>query len=438
METAAKEIIQKLQDLGYIAVIAGGWVRDNYLGIYNNDIDIATNATPDEINEIFDNVKLVGKDFGVSIVVHRNYQFEVATFRKDGTYSDSRHPDSVEFCDLEEDAKRRDFTINALFYDPINEQLLDSVNGLADINNKVIRFVGNASNRIQEDNIRILRAIRFTNRLAFSLNEDTRHAIEENSHLLGNVAKERLGLEFNKILMQCDSSVFDLLYYLGVLDHTIPELIAMRGCEQPPEFHPEGDVWTHTLLAFDYMKTLNPSIECLWAVLLHDIGKPAVAFYDEPNSRWRFNNHDNESVKIARDILSRLKFSCSLQDRVCDLIANHMRFAYVQKMKKSKLKRFIYTPYFEDHCKLHKADCMGSHGEAGNIEFCERKLEEFSKNGEGKVLPKPIVTGKTLISMGLIPGKKFKEILEYAMDGQLENKFDSEESGIEYVKKNLL
>ena len=416
----AINIISKLQASGFDAVIAGGWVRDQLLNIPSNDIDIATSATPDQVASLFDNVKFVGKDFGVSLVTIDNMEFEVATFRKDGPYSDGSHPDYVDFCGMEEDAKRRDLTINALFYDPIDDKIFDFVGGEHDIEHKIIRFVGIPEHRIKEDHVRMLRAIRFANRFNFILSDTTSQRLREYANLIENVAKERIAREMNKILEQCDSFVFKQLNHYGLLKYIIPELEASIGCEQPPQFHPEGDVWTHTMIVFDYMKTLDPELECLWAALLHDIGKPPTALYDEKDKRWRFNNHDIEGTKITRDILTRLKFSCHFIDRVCDLVANHMRFANVEKMKKSKLKRFIFMPYFDDHCKLHKADCMGSHGEFGHIEFCEQKRKEFKEEHiEG--LPKPLITGYDLINLDLDPGPIFKEILEQCMDHQLEN-----------------
>lgn len=419
--SSALKIISILKNSGFDAVIAGGWVRDSILNIESNDIDIATNATPSQINLLFGNVKFVGEKFGVSLVAMDGIEYEIATFRKDGIYSDNRHPDSVEFCNMEEDAKRRDLTMNALFYNPIEYKIYDFVGGLDDIKNKIAKFVGNPIERITEDYIRMLRIIRFANRFNFSIDTISRYALCNNSRNLANCSKERLALEMNKILVQCNSkAIVDLKNYLFLL-HIVPELYETIGCKQPPEFHPEGDVWTHTLLAFDYMKTLEPNLECLWAILLHDIGKPKTALYDQSKQRWRFNGHDVEGAEIAKTILKRLKYSCKFQDNVSELILNHMKFANVKKMKNAKIKRFIFMPNFKDHCKIHQADCLSSRQDFGNIKFLEDKLKEFSTEQIMTGLPKPIITGKNLIDIGLKPGPQFKEILEKCMDMQLEN-----------------
>jgi len=420
---ATLDILHKLTKAGFEAVIAGGWVRDMIIGTPSKDIDIATSAKIEDIQQLFDNVKVVGRDFGVSLVKHLDEEFEVAVFREDGEYLDGRHPSSVRFCSMKEDAQRRDLTMNALFYDPFNNKVIDFVNGKEDINNKIARFVGDSSKRIAEDHIRILRILRFANRFNFSIDGLSYNACFNNSSLLANTAKERLALEMDKILSQCSSEVFEYMRQTNVLNIILPELLDMIGCEQPPQFHPEGDVWNHTMLALDEVKKLEPSLEVLWATLLHDVGKPSVRVWDEKDKRFRFNRHEKKSVDIAKDILSRLKFSNHFQDRVCDLIGDHMRFATVSKMKTSKLKRFIYRSHFDDHIKLHTADCMSSHGKLDNREFILKKVIEFlnEQPNPGIGMPKPLISGTDLINLGLEPGPKFKDILEACMDAQLEN-----------------
>lgn len=437
----ATQIVKCLQDAGYQAVFAGGCVRDSLLGLEPKDYDIATEATPEQIEKVFHNKKIsaVGRDFGVMLLTGDLANYEIATFRIDGEYTDTRHPDSVKFGSMFEDAQRRDFTINAMFIDPINNEIYDFVNGRDDINNKVIRFVGHASERIKEDPVRMLRAVRFEHRLpGFKLSPIAITQICTRSAAIQDVASERLALEISKMLLECNPiGMFNDLLTLGLLSYIIPELIPMKGCEQPPQFHPEGDVWDHTLLALDYaiINFKNPSIDLLWAILLHDVGKPKVAFYDEIDKRWRFNNHDTESAKIAEVILKRLRFSNHFVDNVVDLIANHMRMADVQKMRTAKLKRFIFKPNFKDHLNLHMADCMGSHGDFGNVQFCIDKLQEFINevHTQKVELPKSLVNGNDLIALGFKKGPIFREILEYTMDGQLENKFDNKEDGIKYL-----
>lgn len=434
---AAVEIIHRLNKAGFQAVIAGGWVRDMLFGNESKDIDIATSATPDNVAKVFPDTKFVGKDFGVSLVKHLDMEFEVAMFRKDLGYTDGRHPNGVESCDIVTDAKRRDLTINALFYDVINSKVLDFVNGQTDINEKTARFVGYPSDRIKEDHIRILRFLRFRNR--FDLYADTLslNACFSNAGLLCNIAAERIGLEMNKILEQCSSAIFETMRLTNVMHSIFPELLDMYGCEQPPNYHPEGDVWIHTRMAFDEVKKLQPSLELLWATLLHDIAKPKTQAWDAVDKRYRFNSHESESAIMAKDILVRLKFSNCFQDKVFELVSSHMKFAMVRRMRVAKLKRFVFQPYFDELLKLHTADCLSSHKKLDHRDFCIEKLSEFKIEISIAVLPKPIVTGKTLIAKGFRPGPKFKDILEKCMDAQLEEEFTDLEGGTEYVLNNF-
>lgn len=436
---AALEVINKLNKAGFQAVIAGGWVRDMLLSVESKDIDIATNAMPNHIEQLFENVKFVGRDFGVSLVKHLDEEFEVATFRKDGPYLDGRHPSSVEFCSMEEDAKRRDLTMNALFYDPFNNEVIDYVDGRSDIKHFSARFVGNPEDRIKEDYIRMLRIVRFANRFKFHMAEFSFTALLNNAHLIAEAPAERVALEMNKILEQCNSNVFMTLHVSNLLKYILPELEEGIGCEQPPQFHPEGDVWIHTMLALDEVKKLDPSLELLWATLLHDIAKPRTQHWDDVDKRFRFNRHEQESAVLAEEILTRLRFSNAFQERVCNLVGSHMKFSMVCRMKTAKLKRFVFQPYFDEHLKLHTADCLSSHGDLDHRDFCAQKLLEFKaeRPDVDSELPKPIVTGKLLIAGGMTPGPEFKNILEQCMDAQLEGTFSDIEGAISYIINNF-
>ena len=338
-------------------------------------------------------------------------------------YADGRHPDKVTFVDsLEEDSKRRDFTINAMYYDPITNILYDFHDGQPDLVQGLINFVGNPEDRIREDKIRMLRAIRFACRFEFVIENSSYEAIFNHSKEILDTAQERVGLEFNKMWEQTtfmkDGILRDLRTF-GLLDHLIPEMVPMIGCEQPPQFHPEGDCWEHTLEVLANVPS-DASNQVCWAALLHDIGKPAVRTWDDEDKRWRFNSHDLESEKMTRVILERFRYSTDFIDQVCELVVNHMRFAYVDKMKEAKLKRFLSLPNFNWHVQLHNADCLGSHGDVSNSLYCEQKIAEFAGDSNIVILPKPLVDGHDLIKFGLRPGPEFKTLLETALDMQLE------------------
>jgi len=427
LKEEAIAVVKKLQDAGYEAVFAGGCVRDEIMNIEPKDYDIATSATPEQIEKLFYPLTLpIGADFGVMLVIGKVGKYEIATFRQDGNYTDGRRPDNITFSSMKEDALRRDLTINALFIDPITDKLYDFIDGVIDIHNKVIRFVGNPNDRIKEDHIRILRAIRFATRLGFELTPETKIAIAANAQLTKTIVPERLAMELTKILKECNPiQAFKWFDILDILKYILPDLIPMIGCQQPPEFHPEGDVYNHTLIALDYVtadQNKPVSNEVLWATLLHDVGKPDTSTWDDEAKRFRFNGHDQLSAEITKTILTRLKFSNEFIDNVVDLVSNHMRMAFVTKLRKSKLRRFLAKKNINDHLLLHEADCAASHGGMGNIEFCKKKMEEFLTYEPTLDLPEPLVTGRDLIAMGLIPGPHFKIFLDNAMDLQLEGK----------------
>ena len=284
----------------------------------------------------------------------------------------------------------------------------------------------------------MMRFIRFKNKLNFKQDINSAQAIFMNANFIKDIAIERVTLELCKILNECNSKAIEDLSYFGILDHIIPELEDGLGCEQPPQFHPEGDVWDHTMLTLDKMKEINKSYVTLWAALLHDVGKPAVQTWDEEDKRFRFNNHDTKSAEMAKVILTRLKFSNQFIDHICNLIAQHMKFQNVQILRLSKLKRFVLQDNFQDHLDLHKADCLASHGIDENYEFCKKKWTEFLTEQPEISFPKPIFTGDDLIELGFIPNPKFKEMLDYLMDGQLEHAFTDKNSAIQYLAQKYL
>ncbi|MDO8640850.1 MAG: CCA tRNA nucleotidyltransferase [Nitrosarchaeum sp.] len=430
MITEALKIVEILRNHGFEALFAGGCVRDRLMGIPFHDIDIATSATPDQIEALFPKTIPVGKSFGVIIVIENDIQFEVATFRTDGISSDGRHPDTVNFSSKEEDAKRRDLTINAMFYDPTADKILDFVNGQKDIESRIIRFVGNPRQRIEEDKLRMIRAIRFAARFDFDIDADTSTAIKEMAHLVTTISEERIAEEIIKILQLHKSrKAFDLLLNHNLLEHILPEVKTLIGVEQPVDFHPEGDVFQHTILALEQLSK-DASPELLLGMLLHDIGKPATFKIAE---RIRFDGHDDRGVEIADRILKRLKFSNETIERVKALIANHMRFAHVKKMRVSKLKRFINMPFFDEHIAIHRADCLSSHGGLDNVDFVIEQRDSFPPE---ELKPPRIITGHDLIAMGFKQGPIFKKILTEIEDMQLENVIKTREEAIQKIKDN--
>lgn len=428
----ALSIVQTLTDKGHIAVYAGGCVRDHLLGIEPNDIDIATDATPDQIEALFDKTVAVGKAFGVIVVLIDEEEFEVATFRKDSGYSDGRHPDSVTFTSMQEDAQRRDLTINGLFYDPIADKIYDYVGGQEDLKNHGIRLIGDPVKRIEEDKLRLLRVIRFAARFNFRIASNTYWAVTEYAKEITTVSAERIADEMTKILRVKDISLaFYFLEDTGLLKAILPEIYAMIDCEQPPEFHPEGDVYTHTIQALSLLED-NASDELLWGTLLHDVGKPPTQTFED---RIRFSGHDGAGTPIAEGILRRLKFSNEFITHVCALVENHMKFSAADKMRKSKLKRFLGLPKFEEHLELHRVDCMSSHGGLEHYEFVKEKLKTYEATPEEVTVDKlpRIITGHDLISMGYEIGPIFRDILTAVEDQQLEGTITTKEQAISFV-----
>jgi poly(A) polymerase len=434
MKSQALYIVNKLREAGHQAVFAGGCVRDLLLGIEASDIDIATSALPDQVEALFEKTIAVGRSFGVLVVVLDGIELEVATFRRDSQESDGRHPDSVSFSSMEEDALRRDLTINGMFYDPLTNEIIDFVGGQEDLKRGVVRFIGDPDQRIEEDKLRLMRAIRFASRFEFKIDPESWEAIKRHVQEIKVVSEERIADELLKILRTRNVGLaMDLLFESKLIDVILPEVAAMKGVEQPIDYHPEGCVFTHTLMATEMLPE-NASDELLMATLLHDVGKPVTQVFAD---RIRFNTHELKGKDIARDILKRLKFSNDFIDRVCCLVGNHMKTACVKKMRISRLKRYMAMPYFEEHIELHRVDCLSSHGNLDNVIFLEEKMKTFNMDEIRSVVgtspSKRILTGDDLIQLGYRPGPEFRRILTDVEDRQLEGTLIDKDQAISYV-----
>lgn len=429
--TLARDIVRILREHSHAAYLAGGCVRDLLLGREPKDYDVATSAPPEEVLRLFPDSDQVGAHFGVVLVRRDGAQVEVATFRSEGPYSDGRHPDTVTFkTDPRADALRRDFTINAMMMDPFSREVLDFVGGQEDIRQGVIRTVGDPRERFAEDHLRMLRAVRFAARFRFTIEAGTRAAIRELAGQIHRVAAERVRDELVRILTEGGARYgFELLDETGLLREILPEVAAMKGVAQPPEFHPEGDVWTHTLLMLDQLK--NPTPELALGALLHDVGKP-VTF--RVADRIRFDGHVEEGVRIASGILRRLRFPGDVSERVLALVANHMRFLHVPGMRESTLKRFLRLERFDEHLELHRVDCLSSHGSLDIYQYVARKRKEFS---EEQLRPPRLIGGDDLIAMGYRPGPAFRRMLHAVETAQLESRIRTRDEALEWVRSKF-
>ena len=404
-------------------------MRDRLLGRTPNDYDVATAALPGQILEYFPNSVAVGAKFGVILVLGGQVKVEVATFRCDHDYLDGRRPESVSFTrSPEQDVQRRDFTINGMLFDPIEKRYLDYVGGRTDLEAGLVRAVGKPQERFAEDKLRMLRAIRFAARLGFSIEEKTQRAIQQHATEIEDISAERIRDELNRILTEGGTRRgFELLDETGLLEVLLPEVAAMKGVPQPPQFHPEGDVWLHTLLMLEQI--VNPSVPLAWGVLLHDVGKPPTLRFAE---RIRFDGHVEVGVRMAEQILQRLRFSHGDRDQVVALVANHMRFMNVMDMRGGTLKKFMRIENFQEHLELHRLDCQSSHGSLDNYEFVQQKLKETPAED---LRPPRLVTGDDLIAAGYRPGPVFKEILNQVEDAQLEGLVQSKQDALAFVKE---
>ncbi len=459
----AAEIVATLRDHGHQAYFAGGCVRDLLLGREPADYDVATDAIPQQVMQIFPQTYAVGEQFGVVLVPERveergatgedarrsaneeteqkQITVEVATFRSDLGYSDGRHPDEVRFTkDPREDVERRDFTINGMMLDPLmfdkTPELLDFVGGQADLKAGVIRAIGDPERRFAEDKLRMLRAVRFAARFDYQIDPATLAAIQKLAPKVDQVSCERIREELTKMLTEGRARrAFELMETTGLLPEVLPEIAAMKGVEQPPQYHPEGDVFVHTLLL---LEKLQPDASGLtsktlaWGALLHDVGKPPT-FRIAPD-RIRFDGHVEVGVKMAAEILRRLRFSNHETDQILALVDNHMRFGDVQRMKQSTLKKFFRLPAFEEHLELHRMDCLSGNRQLDSYEYSREQMRSMPPEA---IRPTPLITGRDLIDAGYAPGPRFKEILSAVEDAQLEGRVTNSAEAMGLVSREF-
>ena len=429
----ANSICDTLQRAGFQAYLVGGCVRDLLLGREPVDYDVSTDATPDRVLQLFPDSLAVGAQFGVVLVGHGSDTVEVATFREDIGYSDGRHPDQVRYASKpEDDVSRRDFTINGLLMRHDTGEVLDFVGGQADLNAGLIRAIGDPQRRFIEDKLRMLRAVRFSTRFAYSIESLTFAAIQTHAHEIHAVSAERIREELSKLLTEGHARRgFELLDETGLLAEVLPEIAAMKGVPQPPEFHPEGDVWIHTRMMLDGLPA-NGSRTLAWGVLLHDVGKPPTFRpASETGDRIRFDSHVEVGVQMAGDICRRLKFSNDDTDQILALVANHMKFKDVTQMRQSTLKRFVRLPRFNEHLALHELDCKASHG---RLDAYNAVKDFLAATPPEQVRPARLLTGDDLNEMGYAPGPQFQKILGALEDAQLEGLLTTRDQAMNYVR----
>jgi len=444
--TAAVEIVRALRERGHQAYLVGGCVRDLVLGREPADFDVATDAAPEQVMQLFPETYAVGAQFGVVLVPvaslvttgnrepgTENSVVEVATFRSDLGSSDGRHPDQVRYStDPREDVARRDFTINGLLFDPVKNEVLDFVGGRADIEARLVRAIGEPARRFAEDKLRMLRAVRFAARFGYAIEPATLAAIPRLAAQIHQVSQERVRDEITKMLTEGRAAeAFRLLDSTGLLHQVLPEVEKMKGVEQPPQFHPEGDVWVHTLLLLEGLAA-GCARTLAWGALLHDVGKPPT--YRVAPDRIRFDGHVEVGTRMAEEICRRLRFSNDDTEQIAALVANHLRFADVRQMKESTFKRFVRLARFDEHLELHRLDCQGSHRDLSLHQFVKEKLAALPPD---EIRPAPLVTGDDLIAAGYAPGPRFKEILAAVEDAQLEGRLGAKAEALEFVRRQF-
>jgi len=432
----ANSVCDTLQRHSHQAFLVGGCVRDLLLHRDPADYDVTTDATPERVMELFPQSVAVGAQFGVVLLPIDGHKVEVATFRSDIGYSDGRHPDRVVYSKSpEEDVQRRDFTINGLLMRHDNGEILDFVGGQADLLASIIRAIGEPDRRFAEDKLRMLRAVRFAARFGFEIDHKTFVSIRKHAGAITDVSAERIREELTKLLTEgAARRGFELLEKSWLLSIVLPEIAAMKGVQQPPEFHPEGDVWTHTLLMIEGLPAgCSPTLA--WGVLLHDVGKPPTFKpASKTGDRIRFDHHVDVGVKMAQAICRRFRFSNEDTEQIAALVDNHMRFKDVGRMKKATLKRFVRLPQFAEHMQLHRLDCLSSHRNLDSYQFVERFLTETPP---ADVHPQRVLTGNDLLAMGYVPGPRFSEILRALEDAQLEGLVVTREDAAELVRRRF-
>lgn len=432
----ANSICNALKHDGYQALLAGGCVRDLLLGRQPEDYDVATDATPEQVTRLFPDSLRVGAQFGVVLVPRGAHKVEVATFRKDLGYSDGRHPDGVAYAKTpREDAQRRDFTINGMMMRHDSGEVLDFVGGTQDLRAGVIRAIGSPAQRFAEDKLRMLRAVRFAARFGFAIEQHTIEAIRTHAAQVVQVSPERIREELTKLLTEgAARRGFEMLDETGLLQTVLPEVAAMKGVPQPPEFHPEGDVWIHTRLMLERLPAgCSPTLA--WGVLLHDVGKPETfRSAAETGDRIRFDGHVEAGVRIAEAICERLRFSSEATDQIVALVRNHMRFKDLLQMRPATLKRFVSLPAFDEHLELHRLDCLASHGRLDAYDFARRYVAETPPE---KVRPPRLLTGDDLLAMGIQPGPLMGSLLAALEDAQLDERLTTVEAARVFVRERL-
>jgi poly(A) polymerase len=433
MKQTATKIVRRLRAAGHVAYFAGGCVRDMSRGVDPHDYDIATSATPEQVQALFAKTIPVGVQFGVVLVVEGGHQFEVATFRSDEAYVDGRRPTSVRYGTPEEDAQRRDFTINGLFFDPIDGEIIDFVGGRVDIGGKRVRTIGEPGKRFGEDKLRMLRCIRFASNLGFEVEDQTFATVRELASQIHVVSVERIRDELIKIFTRPNAKRgLELLDESGLLREVLPEVAAMKGVEQPLEFHPEGDVFQHTRLMLEMLPS-DPGIVLALAVLLHDVGKPPT--FERAPDRIRFSEHDRVGAEMVEKILRRLRFPNDEIAKTVLCVAEHMRFQHVQQMRPAKLKRILARETFADELELHRIDCEASHRNLENYDFLKAKAAELPPEA---VKPAPLLTGHDLLALGFKPGPTVGMVLREVEELQLEEQLKSREEALAYARKRFV
>jgi poly(A) polymerase len=436
--TTARELAENICDTlrrsGHQAYLVGGCVRDLVLGREPADFDVSTDARPERVQELFPRSLSVGAKFGVILVVNDGTQVEVATFRSDIGYSDGRHPDRVVYSDTpQEDVRRRDFTINGLLMDPATREVLDFVDGRADLSAGIVRAIGDPRLRFAEDKLRMMRAVRFAARFGFAIEPETMAAARELAAQITQVSPERIREELTKLLTEgATRRGFELLDETGLLAVVLPDVTRMKGVEQPPQYHPEGDVWIHTRMMLEMLQPhCSPTLA--WGVLLHDVGKPQTfAPAAGPGTRIRFDGHVEMGARMAENICRELRFSNDEIVQIETLVANHLRFKDVRQMRQATLKRFVRLPHFEEHLELHRLDCLSSHRNLEAYDFVRQFLAETPPE---EFRPPRLVTGNDLKGMGILPGPRFKEILLAVEEAQLDGQLPDRESALRFARK---
>lgn len=435
--TSAAKVVSTLRQSGFVAFFAGGFTRDILIHRPVHDIDIATDALPDIVERLFPNSRCFGKSFGVVQVFVNDNPFEVATFRTEGPYQDGRRPDSVRYTTADEDASRRDFTINGMFYDPTRSEIVDYVNGLSDLQQRTIRAIGDPAKRFAEDHLRIMRAIRFSTVLEFTIEPDTWSAIQSSAFLLAHISMERIRDELMRTLMDAPhpGRALEMLRDAGILSVILPEVQAMNGVEQPPEFHPEGDVFRHVCLMLENMRERSP--ELIWSILMHDIAKPttfSIGTDKAGHPRIRFFGHAEKGAEMAVGIMKRFRCPNDMIDAVEVAVRNHMRFSAVPEMRNSTLRKWVGAPTFPLELELHRIDCLSCHGSLDHYDQIKRFRDTLESE---PALPAPLITGKDLLARRLTSGPLMGKVLKHIYDQQLEGVFVDRVSANAWLDKNL-